>query len=194
MTNKLSGAESTDVEVIRTYLQLESPSQLSSAKLDDDNIRIAKLDACPASFYRYLYAEVGRLYHWVDRLEWSDADIRTHLANPRLSLWLMTYLESPAGYFELEGHRDGSVEIAYFGLLQEFLGRGLGGHLLTRAGEEAWSAGANRVWLHTCTLDDPGALPNYLKRGFRPFKVERYSTVLGEHEQVKSRMRANKES
>jgi GNAT superfamily N-acetyltransferase len=81
-----------------------------------------------------------------------------------------------AGYFELEKHGDGSVEIAYFGLRPEFFGRGLGGELLTRAVEEAWRIGARRVWLHTCSLDSPRALPNYHARGFRPFKEEWYTT------------------
>ena len=72
---------------------------------------------------------------------------------------------------------DGSVEIAYFGLLPEFIGRGYGKHLLTEAVERAWSAGARRVWLHTCSLDDPAALPNYRARGFRPFREETYSVT-----------------
>lgn len=86
----------------------------------------------------------------------------------------MTYDGETAGYFELRKCEDGSVEIAYFGLLPAFIGRGLGKHLLTCATEQAWAVGANRVWLHTCTLDDPAAKPNYLKRGFRPFKTEEY--------------------
>ena len=69
---------------------------------------------------------------------------------------------------------DGSIEIAYFGLLREFLGRGLGGHLLTQAVQRAWEAGASRVWVHTSTLDHPAALPNYLKRGFKVYKTEDY--------------------
>jgi GNAT superfamily N-acetyltransferase len=90
----------------------------------------------------------------------------------------MTYDGGTAGYFELRKCEDGSIEIAYFGLLQRFLGRGLGRHLLTCAAEQAWADGANRVWLHTCTLDDPAAMPNYLKRGFRPFETETYSVDL----------------
>jgi GNAT superfamily N-acetyltransferase len=112
----------------------------------------------------------------VDRLPWTDEQIRARLADPDVSLWLLRVKGSPAGYFELERHDDGSVEIAYFGLLPEFLGRGLGKHLLTAAAEAAWGLGARRVWLHTCTLDDPAALPNYRARGFRPYKEEVYET------------------
>jgi GNAT superfamily N-acetyltransferase len=87
------------------------------------------------------------------------------------------YLEhAPAGYYELRGHQDGSVEIAYFGLLPEYTGRGLGGWMLTRAARDAWERGATRVWLHTCTLDHPSALPNYRKRGFLPYRTEVYET------------------
>jgi len=87
----------------------------------------------------------------------------------------MTCDGETAGYFELRKCEDGSVELAYFGLMPKFLGRGLGKHLLTCATEKAWTLGANRVWLHTCTLDDRAALPNYLKRGFKPFKNEKYT-------------------
>jgi GNAT superfamily N-acetyltransferase len=101
-----------------------------------------------------------------------------HLSQSEISLWLMTNDGVTAGYFELRRCEDGSVEIAYFGLLQEFIGRGLGKYLLTRAVEQSWADDANRVWLHTCTLDDPAAMPNYLKRGFTPFKTEKYSVEL----------------
>jgi GNAT superfamily N-acetyltransferase len=96
---------------------------------------------------------VGRAYHWVDRLVWSEERWRARLQQPGLQLHLLSWAGAPAGYYELEPHGDGSVEIAYFGLLPEFLRRGLGGHLLTAAVEDAWRLGATNVWLHTCTLD-----------------------------------------
>ena len=162
------------IEVKRTYLQMTDPAELNSAKIADEHVQVVRAAACPVSFFRYLYTEVGRKYHWVDRLGWTDDEARDYLAQPCVSLWVMYYDGSPAGYFELKQHDDGSTEIAYFGLLQEFIGRGLGKHLLTCAVEQAWATGARRIWLHTCTLDDQAALPNYIKRGFRPFKEERY--------------------
>jgi GNAT superfamily N-acetyltransferase len=132
------------------------------------------MSECPVSFFRFLYAEVGRAYQWTDRLSWSDETTRAYLSIPGVSVWLMTWGERPAGYFELRQHEDSSVEIAYFGLLPDFIGRGWGKHLLTRAVQSAWQLGADRVWLHTCTLDHPAALPNYLKRGFRPVREEVY--------------------
>lgn len=162
------------IAVTRTYLEMTRPGDLLAARLDDSTVQVERALDCPASFFRYLYAEVGRRYHWVDRLGWTDDQLRARLHHRGVSLWVMRVKGSPAGYFELERHRDGSVEVAYFGLLPEFIGRGLGKHLLTVAVETAWSQNARRVWLHTCTLDDPAALPNYRARGFRPYKEEVY--------------------
>jgi len=164
------------IEVLRTYLEMETPGQLVTAESPDPRARVERSESCPPSFFRYLYAEVGRSYHWVDRLSWTDDVVKGYLADPSVSLWLLIVAGSPAGYFEHKRHEDGSIEIAYFGLLPEFIGRGLGKYLLTVAVREAWTAGAERVWLHTCTLDDPAALPNYQARGFRPFKTETYFT------------------
>jgi GNAT superfamily N-acetyltransferase len=163
------------VEVVRTYLEMPSPEDLRPAPEPADAPRLERIEGCPGSFFRYLYAEVGRAYHWTDRLGWSDEQVGAHLADPDVSLWLLSSQGSPAGYFELRRHRDRSVEVAYFGLIPEFVGRGWGGHLLTLAVRAAWSLRPERVWLHTCTLDHPAALPNYLKRGFQPVREETYT-------------------
>jgi ribosomal protein S18 acetylase RimI-like enzyme len=161
--------------ITRTYLEMRDSSELQRSLSDDARISLNQMRECSPSFFRFLYVEVGRNYHWIDRLPWTDEDIAKHLLQSEISLWLMTYDGATAGYFELRKCDDGSVEIAYFGLLPAFIGRGLGKHLLTSAAEQAWADGADRVWLHTCTLDDPAAMPNYLKRGFRPFKTETYT-------------------
>lgn len=175
-------ADGTDfnarIEVTRTYLEMRQRSQLQPWLLEDPRIRIEVQPNCSVDLFRSLYVEVGKNYHWIDRLAWTDQDIRAYLAQPEISLWLMTYDKETAGYFELRKCEDGSTEIAYFGLMPQFIGRGLGKHLLTSAVEQAWADGANRVWLHTCTLDDPAALPNYLKRGFKSFKTEKYEVEL----------------
>jgi GNAT superfamily N-acetyltransferase len=180
--------EAKQIEVTRTYLQLTDADELNAANADD-RAQIIEVIDCPASFHRYLYGEVGRLYHWTDRLPWTDDETRAHLARPEIRLWVMVVAGAPAGYFELERHEDGSTEVAYFGLMQEYLGRGLGKHLLTAAVHQAWQTGANRVWLHTCTLDDPAALPNYLKRGFKPFKEEKYLTTVSAAEEQAGKWR-----
>jgi GNAT superfamily N-acetyltransferase len=161
-------------QVTRTYLEMRSPGDLVPAPTPDPEPPVEQMGECPVAFFRYLYEEVGRAYQWTDRLRWSDQTIRSYLATPGVSVWLMSWENAPAGYFELRQHQDGSVEIAYFGLLPDFIGRGWGKHLLTRAVQAAWQLGGDRVWLHTCTLDHPAALPNYLKRGFHPVREEVY--------------------
>jgi GNAT superfamily N-acetyltransferase len=162
-------------QVVRTYLEMTAPEELRAAGPTDRRAQIARVDECPPSFFRYLYATVGEPYHWVDRLGWSDDDIRRYLATPGVTLWVLYVAGAPAGYFELKRYEEGSVEIAYFGLLPEFIGRGLGKYLLTEAARQAWADGARRVWLHTCTLDGKAALPNYRARGFREWKQEVYT-------------------
>ena len=164
--------------VTRTYLELASPADLRPVPAPIPAPRLERIGECPPSFYRYLYAEVGRAFHWTDRLTWSDEVIRAHLATPGLALWLLTWEAAPAGYFELKPHDDGSIEIAYFGLLPEYIGRGWGKFLLGEAAGAAWRMTPTRVWLHTCTLDHPAALPNYLRRGFRAVREERYRVEL----------------
>jgi len=167
------------IDVTRTYLHLNSIAELHRVPLDR-RVRLEHVAHCSVGFFRFLYAEVGKRYHWRDRLVWTDEQCRARIDQPGVELWVLYTDGSPAGYYELERHGDGSVEIVYFGLLPDFVGRGLGKQMLSAAAERGWAMGASRVWLHTCTLDNPAALPNYLKRGFTPFKTETYQ-VQGAH-------------
>ena len=163
-------------EVIRTYLELTSPEDLRAATVGDPRLSLRRESPCSVETYRQLYDLVGRDFHWRDRRTWSDEKLAAHLAQPAVSVWVLRYDDALAGYFELVRHPDGDVEIGYFGIVGAYFGRGFGKHLLTRAVEESWELGASRVWLHTCTLDGPAALPNYQARGFRPFRTEHYIT------------------
>ena len=168
------------IDVERTYLELPSPDALrrAPAPATGDAISLTLEHPCATDTYRELYRAVGAGYAWHDRLAWSDAMLAEHLARASVHVWILRVDGALAGYFELIGEEGGSVEIGYFGLIPAFHGRGLGKYLLTRAAEEAWALGATRVWLHTCTLDDPAALPNYRARGFTPFRTERYVAQL----------------
>jgi len=158
----------------RTYLEMKSASALRPARLEGTDLRVQRDESGDPSLWRMLYTEVGRQYHWVDRLPWTDGQAAAYLSDPSVSLWVLYAGPGIAGYFELKTHEDHAVEIVYFGLLPDYTGRGLGGHLLTEAVERAWSLGASRVWLHTCSLDHPSAIPNYVRRGFTVFKTEEY--------------------
>ena len=121
---------------------------------------------------RFLYAAVGAPWTWYMRLQWSWQEWFDFLAKDSVQTWVAYIDATPIGYFELEAQANGAVEIAYFGLLPEFVGKGYGGGLLEDAIDKAWQMASARIWLHTCTLDHPNALPNYLRRGFRVFKEE----------------------
>jgi GNAT superfamily N-acetyltransferase len=165
------------ITVTRTYLEMLSPEELRQATVTGPDPKVERLQDCSVEVFRFLYEEVGRAYRWTDRLSWTDDRVQQHLETAGVSLWLLSWENQPAGYFELRAHEDDSVEIAYFGLLPDFIGRGWGKYLLSRAVQSAWQLGARRVWLHTCTLDHPAALPNYLKRGFRPVRQETYTVA-----------------
>lgn len=130
------------------------------------------------TFSRMLYAGVGGSWNWYERLEWSHEEWMDYLDRPELETWVGYRHGTPAGYCELERQERGNVEVVYFGLLPEFIGQGLGGLLLTKALERAWEERTTRVWLHTCTLDHPNALRNYLARGFRVFRQVQETVVL----------------
>jgi GNAT superfamily N-acetyltransferase len=165
-------------EVQRTFLELRSPSDLRPAAAPAEPPEITREVPCPVQLSRALYRAVGRDYHWRDRDAWVDARLVEYLARPEVAVHVMRQRGEPTGYVELMRHDDGSVEIVYFGLVRAAQGQGLGKWLLTRAVEEAWAMGANRVWLHTCTLDSPAALPNYQARGFVPYRTETYTVDL----------------
>ena len=104
--------------------------------------------------------------------------IRAHVGRPEIEIWLLTHQGVPAGFVELERSPDGSVEIVYFGLLPDFIGRRVGRAFLAAALDRAWDGGTTRVWLHTCTLDHPRALQNYVDGGFRVVREEAYTARL----------------
>ena len=165
------------IPAVRTYLESTTRPGLE-VPWPEPGWRLTRVDACPPSLYRYLYREVGRPWQWIDRLPWSDDRIREHLATPGTEVWLLSHQTVPAGFLELARGVDGSVEVVYFGLLPEFIGRRVGRAFLAAALRETWTGDTSRVWLHTCTLDHPRALPTYLAAGFRVVRDEAYTARL----------------
>ncbi|MCC6746909.1 MAG: GNAT family N-acetyltransferase [Deltaproteobacteria bacterium] len=162
------------------HLELTSFQALRAARHPQEPCVVARLEPSQPAFSRFLYASVGADWWWIDRLPWTLADWRGHLERPEVATWVLYVGGAPAGYVELERQSGGNVELLYFGLLPGFSGRGFGGHLLTVGVEEAFALGARRVWVHTCSLDGPGALPNYQARGFSVFKVVTHEQALPE--------------
>jgi GNAT superfamily N-acetyltransferase len=164
----------TRVSVRRTHLELRSRDDLRPGRTPATPIALVSRQPIPPADYLALYKLVGELWLWRDRLVWSPEELERYLSSPDIHVWSAHAEDETVGYFELQKHRDQSVEVMYFGLAPAFMGRGLGGWLLTRAAQEAFALGAERIVLNTCTLDAPQALPNYLARGFRIVSEDQY--------------------
>ena len=153
------------------YLEMATPQDLRPAHSNNPELQVLQAEISCPPFNRFLYEVVGKAWSWTDKLKWSEQQWSDYVCRPELQTWVAYMLGTPADYFELEKQGE-DVEIAYFGLLPQFIGQGIGGHLLTHAIERAWQMQAQRVWVHTCTLDHPRALSNYKARGFRVFKQD----------------------
>lgn len=162
----------TPAQLVTTYLEMTDPQQLNGTTQERDDAYIEEMHTVDVGFYRYLYRAVGEKWCWRDRLEMSKSDLRATLARETTRVFVLYVGGAPAGYVEL-AKQGKSIEIAYFGLREEYHGRGLGKYLLSYGVRKAWEMNAERVWLHTCNLDGPYALANYRKRGFQVFKQER---------------------
>ena len=149
------------------YLEMASPADLVP-RPGPGEVRRAHVPFGPLN--RFFYYEIGRDFHWVDRLPWSDAQWQTWAE--RTELWLVLDGGTPAGYAELDPREDGSVDVAFFGILAPFRGRGLGGQLLARVVGRAWELGPDRVTVNTCELDGPHARAHYEARGFSVAREE----------------------
>lgn len=161
------------VAVTVTSLEMTSVDQLLPADSLPSGASWTRVDTDKAGHSRDFYRRVGGPWHWVDRLDWDDSQWQSWTDRPEHHLLVCHQGDDDAGYAELEQQPGGQVEIAYFGLLPQAIGRGLGRWWLAQVLAEAWRLpGTHRVWVHTCTLDGPAALATYEGRGLRPYSRE----------------------
>jgi len=154
-----------------TYLEMTSEEDVVPFEAERRlEVRQAR-HPCP-EVNRFFYVAVGSDWGWHERLAWDRARWLTWLDRPELETWIGYLDGTPVGYYELEVQPNRQVQLSYFGLLPSFIGRGLGAELLSWAVGRAWELGPERVWLHTCTMDHPRALTNYLGRGFTRYAAE----------------------
>jgi GNAT superfamily N-acetyltransferase len=128
----------------------------------------------------FFFTTVGRPWKWYSRLDWTYDTWTSYVSDPRTLTYIAYQEGTPVGYLELNEQAEENIEIAFYGLLPRFLGNGLGRAFLSRAIQIAWDRTPKRVWVHTCSLDHPAALPNYLARGFRIYREETKLTTIPE--------------
>jgi GNAT superfamily N-acetyltransferase len=167
------------ITITKLEMKAKPPGLRPHLRHEHDNGRVMLLKARhpPVHFYRYLYETVGRAYVWVERTRMSDEALAAIVQHENVELYVLYCEGAPAGYAELDFRKMPDAELAYFGLIPDFIGRGLGGFLLTTAIDIAWGKPIERFWVHTNTLDHPRALPLYQQMGFVPYAQEKSEIV-----------------
>ncbi len=151
---------------------MRSPAELRPKRSPDPLFHVREARVKQWEFNRFLYLLVGRDWSWNDKKTWTETQWRAYAESESLRTFVGYYEGAVAGYYEMRPDNSDGVEIAIFGLAPKFVGRGFGAALLTAALETGWGLKPKRVWLHTCTLDHPAALPNYQARGMRVYRVD----------------------
>ena len=163
-----------DRTIDRYYLHLLSKNNLIKSNCIENNLEVFLEKNPTPSLCKFLYKEVGKNFFWRDRLRWSDQKWLDYISNNFFRFYILKHKNNLAGYYELlYDENTNSAEIAYFGIFEEYYGKGIGGYLLTDAILTSFMQPINKVWVHTCTLDHPNALKNYLARGMTVFKTEK---------------------
>lgn len=157
---------------------MDTPGELRPSQVPPKEPAITRVMDVSPELGRFFYTAVGWRWQWVDRLPWRLPEWERLQTRQGFEFWTAWLDGAPVGYYELDRHEDGTTEILLFGLLPAFIGRGLGGHLLTHAVQRAWQEGTKRVILNTCSLDHPTAKDAYLARGFHLEKTEAYEKEL----------------
>ena len=160
-------------EVQRNYLEINSIQDLKKVIEPEGSYSLELLDPVNFQLNKFFYRNIGKKHKWIDRLVWTDAQWIDYVSNKNVKTYVFKFKNDLAGFFELISHDDKKeVEIAYFGLLEEFQNKKLGSYLLSEAIQKSFNRGIDRVWVHTCSLDHKNALNNYIARGMKIFKTE----------------------
>jgi ribosomal protein S18 acetylase RimI-like enzyme len=160
-------------KVKRNYLEISSLKDFKEIKKISNNNSLELLSPNNFQLNKFFYKNVGKKHQWVDRLVWSETQWIDYVSSKNVKTYIFKYNKDLAGFFELISHTENKeIEIAYFGLLEEFQNKKLGSYLLSEAIKISLTKNTKRVWLHTCSLDHKNALNNYIARGMKIFKTE----------------------
>jgi len=161
-------------EVQRNYLEINSIQDLNEVIEPIEDYSLNLLNPINFQMNKFFYKNIGKKHKWIDRLVWTETQWIDYVSCEKVKTYVFKFKDDLAGFFELIFHSEKKeVEIAYFGLLEEFQNKKLGSYLLSKAIQKSFKENTNRVWVHTCSLDHKNALNNYLARGMKIFKTEK---------------------
>ena len=160
-------------EVKRSYLEINSLKDLQESEKPSDDYIVKLIEPTDFQLNKFFYKNIGKNHKWIDRLIWSEEQWIKYVSSKNVKTFVLKNNKDLVGFFELIIHFEKKeVEIAYFGILEEYQNKKLGSFLLSDAIKKSFHENAERVWLHTCSLDHKNALNNYLSRGMKIFKSE----------------------
>ncbi len=160
-------------EIQRNYLQINSIQDLNEVIKPSEDYSLNLLEPTNFQLNKFFYKNVGRKHKWIDRLVWTETQWIDYVSSEKIETYIFKHKDDLVGFFELISRIEKQeVEIAYFGLLEEFQKKKLGSYLLSQAIQKSLKENINRVWVHTCSLDHKNALNNYIARGMKIFKSE----------------------
>ena len=160
-------------EVRRNYLEINSLHDLKDGEIPSEDYTVDLVKPTDFQLNKFLYKNIGKKHKWIDRLIWAEEQWIKYVSNSNVKTFVLKNKKDLVGFFELIIHSEKKeVEIAYFGILEEYQNKKLGSFLLSDAIKKSFQQNIERVWLHTCSLDHKNALNNYLARGMKIFKSE----------------------
>ena len=160
-------------EVKRNYLEISSLNDLKEGNKPSEDYSLNLTDPINFQLNKFFYKNIGKKHKWVDRLIWNEQKWIDYVSSDKVKTYVLKNKDDLVGFFELIFHFEKKeVEIAYFGILEEYQNKKLGSFLLSEAIKKSFEENINRVWLHTCSLDHKNALNNYIARGMKIFKSE----------------------
>jgi len=160
-------------EVKRNYLEISSLNHLKEGNKPSEDYSLNLIDPINFQLNKFFYKNIGKKHKWVDRLIWNEQRWIDYVSSEKVKTYVLKNKDDLVGFFELIFHYEKKeVEIAYFGIIEEYQNKKLGSFLLSEAIKRSFDQNINRVWLHTCSLDHKNALNNYIARGMKIFKSE----------------------
>ena len=160
-------------EVKRNYLEINSLLDLKEGDKPANDYSLNLIDPINFQLNKFFYKSIGKNHNWIERLSWPEEKWIKYVSSENVRTYVFKFKSDLVGFFELILHSEkNEIEIAYFGILEEYQNKKLGSYLLSEAIKKSFQLNVNRVWVHTCSLDHKNALNNYISRGMKIFKTE----------------------